>query len=473
MPFLNRSVDKLREERAFGIVEALMAMTLMSLVLIALLGLLSASVKAITSSKLSTIATQIVNERMEQVRSMSYAEVGLTTDTIENASDPTGYLHPETRTASGVQFTINYRVKWVDETSTASTEDYKQVWVNVSWLERGTTRTVSASTFIKDKPTQYEPPTVNFDSETAADGMIFGPSYTQIPLRATGTDGENDLVLLRFYIGGITPAGGIYQFNPTYSYQNDILQWDPNVTTVDSSGATSYTWDDGTYEVMVEVWDSHGLRDAKSIFWTLDRFPPIWDPGNPESLSTQLMSDSSIKLAWNSAIDGRDSVDKYNIYRKESSDVTFTAVATNITGTDYTCTGLTEWKTYQFYVAGVSPLGYEATMTGDIVSATTPFWISGTSSKYKIHGDNYYKVDLSWHDPLSMVPPVSVNHFNIYQTVNGTETMIHTNTGSQLTYTDDLLSANTQYKYEVRAYSSSDDSVLLNTSTIIYVTTPS
>ncbi|MHB8840308.1 MAG: fibronectin type III domain-containing protein [Candidatus Aquicultor sp.] len=471
MPFLNRSVDKLREERAFGIVEALMAMTIMSLVLIALLGLLSASVKAVTSSKTTSVATQIANERMEQVRSMPYAQVGLTTDTVESPSDPIGYLDAETQTASGTQFTITYRVKWVDETSTASTEDYKQVWVNVSWVERGTTRTVSASTFIKDKPDQYEPPTVNFDSETAADGTTFDSSHTPIPLRATGTDDENDLVLLRFYVGGITPADGIYQFDPTYSYQNSILQWDPNVTTVNTDGTTSLMWEDGTYEVVAEVWDSHGLRDSKSIFWTLDRFTPIWNPLDPENLTTQLISDSSIQLAWHSAIDGRDSVNKYNIYRKESGEALFSAVATNTAGTDYTCTGLTGWTTYEFYVKGVSPLGNEATMTGDIVSATTPFWLNGVSSKYKDHGTNYYKVDLSWQDPLSLVPQVAVDHFDIYQTVNGTETMIHTNAGDQLTYTDNNLLSNTQYRYEVRAYSSSD--VLLNTSTIIYVTTPS
>ncbi len=471
MPFLNRSVDKLRDERAFGIVEALMAMTIMSLVLIALLGLLSASVKAVTSSKTTSVATQIANERLEQVRSMAYDEVGLTTDTAESPSDPIGYLHVETQTASGTQFAVTYRVKWVDETSTASTEDYKQVWVNVSWLQRDTTRTVSVSTFIKDKPTQYEPPTVNFDSETAADGTIFDSSQTPIPLRATGTDDENDLVLLRFYIGGITPAGGIYQFDPTYSYQNTILQWNPNVTTVNTDGTTSLMWEDGTYEVVVEVWDSHGLRDSKSIYWTLDRFRPTWNPLDPENLTTQLISDSSIQLTWHSAIDGRDNVNKYSIYKKGPSDGTFSAVATNAVGTNYTCTGLTGWTTYEFYVKGISPLGNEATMTGGIVSATTPFSLSGVASKYKDHGTDYYKVDLDWQNPMSLTPPPSVQHFTIYQTVNGHETVIHPLAGH--TYTDNNLLSNTQYRYEIRAYSSFDDSVLLNTSTIIHVTTPS
>lgn len=478
MPDQNRLLGVLRDERAFGITEALMAMTIMSVVLIALLGLLSTSVKAIASSKMLSFANQIANECVEEVRFLPYTSVGILPSQKTHPDNPSGVLErEETRTVLETEFTINYEVLWVDDTEDGTstsdadgTQDYKQVFIDVHWVEKDSTRTVSVVTYAKDKVVQTNPPTVNFlfgdpnAGLTMADGTILGTDDSPykvlfdagtIPLKSSASDVNNDLTVLRFYIHGTTPDGALYNFDPTGSYENATYWWDPNE--VDTSGA--YLWNDGTHEVTVEAWDSSGNRDAKSIFWVIDRYPPKWD--SPANLSTGSISTSTIGLTWQPAIDYLDQVNKYRIYRKASSDATYTVIEATHTTTEntYSNTGLTEWTTYQYYITALSLGGRESTMTSGEISVTTKFAINGSATR---QGNNA-SVTLTWDTPNT----VSVDHFDIYRggvKVNGSPV-----SGSAETYTDSGLSRNTTYTYYIIAYDTVGE---INRSASLSIVTP-
>lgn len=382
MPFGNRFlIKKLREEEAFGIVEALMALTILSLVLVALLGLLMVSVKAVASSKLSTTATQVANQCIEDIRALPYGDVGILesekskVEPYEPADNiPTGSLKAvETQTVSGIEFTIKYKVVWVDDsqdglgsddTDTAGPKDYKQVMVNIHWIINETTKTASASTFVKDKSEQTQPPTVVFTGDTPPDGTMFSingdDTYEdmlnngQIPLKAKGTDEDKDLITMRFYASGITPEGGFYRFDATDNFENvspnSPCYWNPNAT--DTAG--SLYWMDGTHEIVVEVWDGNGLRDAKSIFWQVDRFG-IKKEGEPVEYQKNKYR---VTISWK-ALQGM-TVSYFDVYR---DDVKINASAIPGEAESYTFTddknglGLTSGSTYNYKVLAYNGSG--------------------------------------------------------------------------------------------------------------------
>jgi len=360
-------------------------------------------------------------------------------------------------------------------------KDYKQISVYIHWSENGTVRTVSASTFIKDKTTQNEPPTVNFilgdsgvldSSKTPPDGTIFGLDDSPykawfdngtIPLKASAVDEDNDIVSMRFYVGGLTPTGGLFSFSPAGNYEdNPTCLWNPN--TIDNG---DLLWVDGTHEVMVEVWDSHGLRDAKSIHWVIDRNPPSWLDSQPANLSAQAVDNKRIALSWQPAWDGLDKVSDYRIYRKGPDQSNFSVAASKINAPaySYTDTDLNDWSTYQYYLTALSPGGRESTMTSNIASATTMFGISATAFKDKCKD----KVTISWSAPPAAV---AVDHYDLFR--NGTKANASPIPGSATSFTDDKggsgLPSKTTYSYSVTAYDSSNK--VINKSVVISVTTP-
>jgi len=463
MPFGNRFlIKKLREEEAFGIIEALMALTIMSLVLIALLGLLVVSVKAVTSSKHSSVATQIANESIEKIRAMDYELIGVV------GGDPSGILVDETRTVSGILYTISYEVIWIDDSADGTGfedkqvvegnddgwKDYKQATAYVNWVQNETTRTVSAVTYVKDKQVPTEPPTVNFvlgtygvldSNKTPPDGTVFGLDDSPykdwfdkgtIPLIATATDSDGDLVTMRFIIGMKTPDGGFYDISPTNEFENTSpnipCYWNPNET---DTVTGDYIWGEGTHEVTVEVWDAHGNRDAKSIHWIIDREAPP----SPENLVAQAINNKTINLAWQDVFDGTDKVEHYQIYRKgPDSGESFTLVAdTNLSTPAYSDSNLAEWSTYQYYIKALSP-GGRASASSNLATATTMFGISGTLSANKT------KVTIQWSSPPS---GISVDRFDIIR--NGA--VVATKSGSDTQHID-TVSKNSSYTYQVKAY---------------------
>lgn len=472
MPVISRMLGKLRDERAFGIIEALIAMTIMSLVLIALLGLLTVSVRAVTSSKLSTSATQLANELIEEIRSRDYELVGII-GRDANGSIPA----EESRTVGGITYTINYDVLWVDDladgtgaddTDSDGSKDYKQVNVTIHWTINNTPQTLSVVTYVKSKQKKTDPPTVNFifgnygvldANKMPPDGTVFGTDNSPykawfdsgiIPLKAVGTDPNGDLVTMRFFVGLKTPNGGFYDINPTNQFENlPICYWNPQTIDTDTG---DYLWGEGTHEVTVEVWDAHGNRDAKSIYWVIDRYPPL----APTNLVLVPQDRDKFILNWDPSYDGLDKITRYKIYRKGpgltgSFDL---LTESTFTVTTFTDVGLAEWSTYQYYVVAVSP-GGRTSPDSNIVTGITQFNLTS-----EIEG-NKKSVELEWN----RVPAgILVDRIDVVR--NGT--VRASLSGSAYEYTDSLPSGHATYQYQIKAYYQGN---LVNQSIVTTVTT--
>lgn len=463
MPCYRQSIVKLREERAFGLIEALMALLIMSLVLVALLGLLTVSVKAVASSKLSTLANQLLNESIEEIRSVPYDSI------VPGTTE-------ETRTVLGYGLGLRKDISWVDDAAdlTGSNDinnnpnDYKQAVITVRWLENGDVKSISATTFVRSTPSKTQPPTVNFViaendyNATPLSGTVFGleagyPLYNvlyeqwlnngTIPIKATGTDPDADLLSMRFYVSGITPEGGLYGFDPVASYTNmPICRW-PKL--VDAS-----LWPEGAHEIVVEVWDAQGGRDAKSMFWYIDRVCPYWKAREPANLAASVLSQSAIQLSWQKAWDGNEQVNRYKIYRKAPGAGSFSTHVSSYNNPtpSYQDQSLAQWQTYQYYISALSVGGRESTMTSNIASATTWFSITGTP----VREQGKRKVIISWNTPPA---GVTVHRYDIYR--NGT--MIGFAVGNLTSFKDDNngsgLARTTAYEYKVRAINNSGQEI--------------
>jgi len=125
---------KQKLKNGFTLVEVLLTLFLTVLVIGGILAAVVTGLKLIGKSKAMVIATGIVNEKLEEVRNLSYEDVGV------QGSYPSGTLpSSETLTRNNIEFTIEYRVDYVDDPTDerapndACPNDYKLVKIKVTW----------------------------------------------------------------------------------------------------------------------------------------------------------------------------------------------------------------------------------------------------------------------------------------------------------------------------------------------------
>jgi fibronectin type 3 domain-containing protein len=176
-------------------------------------------------------------------------------------------------------------------------------------------------------------------------------------------------------------------------------------------------------------------------------------PSAPQSL-TATAGSGSVSLTWTPpASNGGANITGYNVYRGTSAGgESTTPVATNVTTTSFTDTGLTNGTTYYYKVAavnsaGTSPQSGEASATPVAVQATPP---SAPQSLTATGGNGTVK--LSWTAPASN-GGAPITGYNVYRSTSaGGEGTIPFATGLTTTsFTDSSVTNGTQYYYTVAA----------------------
>jgi hypothetical protein len=171
--------------------------------------------------------------------------------------------------------------------------------------------------------------------------------------------------------------------------------WSGQNFTGGQSHPYTYTWNvpssqaTGSYKVMIGVFDAGW---ATNYYWNSNgatitvtaAAPPVAPAGLAASAGN-----AQVTLSWTASTGAT----SYNVYRGTTAGGEgSTAIATGITSTNYTNTGLTNGTTYYYKVAavnsaGVSPLSNEASAKPAAADVTSMFKI--TSTAFQLSGGTY------------------------------------------------------------------------------------
>ena len=135
--------------------------------------------------------------------------------------------------------------------------------------------------------------------------------------------------------------------------------------------------------------DATFLRETGAVgdSFTIQKSNPTSPPAAPTGL-TGTAGEAQVSLSWGAA----SGATSYNVKRATVSGGPYTTIATGVTATSYTNTGLTNGTTYYYVVSAVSSIG-ESANSGQVsatpaASTTTTFIALGATWKYLDNGSN-------------------------------------------------------------------------------------
>lgn len=135
--------------RGVSLIDSIVGIALMTLVFVGIVGVFRLSVDVVTNNKARSGAIALANQRMEYIRSLTYAALGT------SGGIPSGALaQTETLALNGVTYTRRTLIEYVDDPKdglgaadqNSLQEDYKIVKVDVAWTYRTGTRHVTLVT---------------------------------------------------------------------------------------------------------------------------------------------------------------------------------------------------------------------------------------------------------------------------------------------------------------------------------------
>ncbi|MDD4333001.1 MAG: prepilin-type N-terminal cleavage/methylation domain-containing protein [Patescibacteria group bacterium] len=127
--------EKIKKNSGFGLIEVLVSLLIIGFLILGIYGLIILSLKTSQDNKYYTLAIEIANQKMEEIRNFPYEDVGTT-----NGS-PVGKIQEFENINRGGNFVVHTTVMFYDDsydgTLVAGTDnvftDYKIVTVDVSW----------------------------------------------------------------------------------------------------------------------------------------------------------------------------------------------------------------------------------------------------------------------------------------------------------------------------------------------------
>jgi fibronectin type 3 domain-containing protein len=256
--------------------------------------------------------------------------------------------------------------------------------------------------------------------------------------------------------GSDEPPNSYNGGNPTSCANSGAI---PNVQVTIGGITTSYL-DTGQVLNTDGVDISHCLN-GKFVSGRMDESHPwaqigaasVVVPTAPQSLAASAGS-GSVSLTWNPpASNGGGTITGYDVYRGTSpGGESATPVATNVTTTSFTNTGLTNGTTYYYTVAavnsaGISPQSNEASATPVLVQATPPSAPQSLSATGQSNS-----VTLSWIAPASDGGS-PITGYDVFRgtTAGGESTTPLATNVTATTFTDSGVTNGTTYFYIVKA----------------------
>ncbi len=291
---------------------------------------------------------------------------------------------------------------------------------------------------------RYAVRSVNVAGESADSNIATVTALTAIsaPENLSGTVGTGQVELSWDAVAGAT---GYRVYRAPDSLYRTLTRVANSVTgtTYTDSGLTGGT----TYWYIVRAVSATGeSTNSNEIRVLVPSAPAV--PASPSATA----GDTLVSLSWTAV----DNATEYRIYRSATSTGSLTQIAgTNITGTVYTDTGLTNGTAYRYAVRAVNVAGESANST--VVNITPNTISSAPSDPRNLAGTpGNAQVTLSW-DPVR-----GASEYRVFRSAvaSGLLERIDENTTiAATTYTDTALTNTTTYRYSVRASNSSGQSL--------------
>ncbi len=125
--------------RGIALLDSIVAVSVFVVLFIGFFALIQLGLQTVTDNRVRTGALAIATAKIEHIRSLDYAVIGL------QGGDPSGTINSiDTETLNNVLYTINTDIIWVDDpndglanTGDSKPNDYKSIYVEVSWQEHG------------------------------------------------------------------------------------------------------------------------------------------------------------------------------------------------------------------------------------------------------------------------------------------------------------------------------------------------
>jgi fibronectin type 3 domain-containing protein len=285
-----------------------------------------------------------------------------------------------------------------------------------------------------------------YDGDAAESGAVgdFDYTYIQTTVNSPGiltfywkVSSELDYDELKFYIDGT---------------EEDSISGDVGWT------AKSYELSSGTH-TLKWLYEKDGVGSEGSDCGWLDKveFTSATVPSPPQNLGAT-GGDGYVDLSWSvPADDGGTAITEYNIYRGTSSGGETYIDFVDAPTTSYHDSTVTNGQTYYYYVTAVNNVGSSDPSVE--VSATPRGPPEPPQNLIATAGDGY--VDLNWDVPTNDGGS-AITNYNIYRgTTSGGETLL-TTIGDVLTYTDNSVTNDQTYYYQVSAVNSVGESALSN-----------
>jgi hypothetical protein len=139
MPRIIKRLAGLKSERAFTVVEVLVASMVLIVGLVMSAQFFASAASRVMGSDIRTVLAQVANEELETIRGMPYEDVGTTDGPVEN-----GTLVPdEDRVLQNMTVHVHREVVYViDPSGTGAGADYRRVTIRVSAVGQGSVQPV-------------------------------------------------------------------------------------------------------------------------------------------------------------------------------------------------------------------------------------------------------------------------------------------------------------------------------------------
>ncbi len=252
-----------------------------------------------------------------------------------------------------------------------------------------------------------------------------------------------------------SPSSNAAGYRIRYVAQGTTMTQDVNGRTTTSTTVSNGINDGTTYCFVAQAFDSTKTQfsvDSNQVCGTpAATAADTTAPSVPGNLAASAASSTQINLSWSASTDNV-GVTGYQVERCQGSSCTnFTQIGT-ATGTTYSNTGLTVSTTYRFRVRATDAAGnlgnYSSIVNGTTPAATdtsrpsTPANLTGTPVSAS-------QVNLAW---TASTDNVGVTGYRV-ERCRGTSCtrFVQIATPTNTTHSDTGLSANTTYRYRVRA----------------------